>query len=113
LNVDGLAGGINQFEYVRNNPQNAKDPSGLYEIDVHHYLTYFLAKKNGCFSDAEAREIRTGTSVLMKTQKHGLLTATPKDSGKSMRSITGFIQEVINHILMRTGGMPRWVEAAV
>jgi hypothetical protein len=60
LNVDGLAGGINQFEYVRNNPQNAKDPTGLYEIDVHYYLTYLLAVKTGCFSDAEAREIPNG-----------------------------------------------------
>ena len=53
----GLAGGINQFSYVGNNPQNRKDPTGLYEIDVHYYLTYFLAKKTGCFTDAEARLI--------------------------------------------------------
>lgn len=53
----GVAGGINQFGYVGNNPLNAKDPSGLYEIDVHYYLTYYLARKTGCFTDAQARLI--------------------------------------------------------
>jgi len=56
----GLAGGINQFAYVGNSPQNAKDPSGLYDIDVHYYLTYYLARSTGCFDDSQARQIAEG-----------------------------------------------------
>jgi len=35
----------------------------LYEIDVHYYLTYYLAKQTGCFSDAQARAIANGNQV--------------------------------------------------
>jgi RHS repeat-associated protein len=56
----GLAGGLNQFAYVGNDPQNRTDPSGLHEIDVHYYLTYYLAMKAGCYSEGEAREIANG-----------------------------------------------------
>ncbi|HVI70243.1 MAG TPA: hypothetical protein VM656_02005, partial [Pyrinomonadaceae bacterium] len=43
-----------------NNPVSKKDPLGLYEIDVHYYLTYFLALKTGCFTPDEARLIAEG-----------------------------------------------------
>lgn len=53
-------GGVNLYGFVSNNPINKYDQLGLYEIDVHYYLTYYLAKKIGCFNDPEAREIAEG-----------------------------------------------------
>jgi hypothetical protein len=53
----GFGGGVNLFAYVGNNPQNAVDPSGLYNEDVHYYLTYFIATKFSCLSGNEARLI--------------------------------------------------------
>ena len=46
------------WAYVRNNPQNRVDPSGLCgEIDVHYYLTYFIASRFPCLTADEARLI--------------------------------------------------------
>lgn len=56
----GFGGGVNQFRYVGNNPVNRIDPLGLYEIDVHYYLTYYLALRTGCFSAQGARDIAEG-----------------------------------------------------
>src|SRR5690606_17164372 len=57
----GFAGGdMNLYGYVGNSPTGKRDPLGLYEEDVHYYLTLYLAKRNGCFSDTEARIIAFG-----------------------------------------------------
>jgi len=53
----GLEGGMNQFGYVGNSPFGGTDPLGLYEKDVHYYLTYYLARKNGCFTEWQAKYI--------------------------------------------------------
>jgi RHS repeat-associated protein len=56
----GLAGGVNGYSYTRNNPLIRKDPSGLFDLDFHYYLTYYLAISTGCFNPEEARLIAEG-----------------------------------------------------
>lgn len=39
----GLEPDVNPYRYVHNAFPNATDPSGLYETDIHFYMTYYLA----------------------------------------------------------------------
>lgn len=51
----GEEGGTNLYGFVNNDPANKIDQLGMYEIDVHYYLTYYLALNHGCFSSQDAR----------------------------------------------------------
>ncbi len=56
-------GGVNLYGFVSNAPANKLDQLGMYEIDVHYYLTYFLAERVGCFDASEARQIALGDQI--------------------------------------------------
>jgi hypothetical protein len=43
----GLAPDTNLYRYVGDNPANATDPTGLYDDDVHFYMTYYIALSIG------------------------------------------------------------------
>lgn len=59
----GLRGGLNPFVYVGSDPLNAVDPWGLYQIDMHYYMTYFLGIVTG-FSADQARTIALATQFV-------------------------------------------------
>ena len=56
----GEDGGVNVYGFVGNNTIGQIDPTGLFEIDVHYYLTYFLARQTGCFDPWEAKKVAEG-----------------------------------------------------
>lgn len=51
----GTPDGLNPYLYVNNNPINSIDPLGLYQTDMHYYMTYFLAITAGIDSDNARR----------------------------------------------------------
>ncbi|MET3120335.1 RHS repeat-associated protein, partial [Undibacterium sp. GrIS 1.8] len=59
----GIEGGINPYSYVNSSPLINIDPLGLYESDIHYYMTYFLAIIGGMSAD-DARMMALATQFV-------------------------------------------------
>lgn len=59
----GLGGGTNPYEYAGSNPLVKIDPLGLYQSDVHYYMTYFLAITAGLGAE-DARVMALATQYI-------------------------------------------------
>jgi hypothetical protein len=59
----GERGGINTYVILENHPVGAIDALGMYEVDVHRYLTRFLAEKAG-FCPSRADSVGRETQAL-------------------------------------------------
>jgi RHS repeat-associated protein len=59
----GLAGGLNAFSYVGSQPTSSWDLLGLYQQDIHYYMTLFLAITAGV-SPEDARSIALASAFV-------------------------------------------------
>ena len=57
----GLEGGLNPYLYADADPLSKADPLGLYSVDVHYYMTLFLARVAGV-------DLQTALTIAQATQ---------------------------------------------
>jgi RHS repeat-associated protein len=59
----GFPDGADPYAYVNNDPLNKIDPLGLYQIDIHYYMTYFLGVMAG-LSEYQAHVVALGAQYV-------------------------------------------------
>lgn len=91
--ADRLAGG-NVYAYVSNNPLTQVDAQGLYQEDIHYYMTFFLALAAGVDYN-EARIIALATQYI--DDNPATRPLDEKDLGTTVGSITKNQQALLTY----------------
>lgn len=87
----GEHGGVNIYNYVYNNALNRVDMLGLYEKDVHYYLTWFLAKAAG-FNEKGC----TGAAGRLSAKSIGRETQALDEKGDDRHPVGNSFWEIIS-----------------
>lgn len=108
--------GANLYTYCEDDPVNSVDPTGQYEIDVHQFLTQYLADKAGFGNAAQIGEEAQGPDALVtkKIQADGTFLDQSRSAydGKSVNQDNMRLYHFVNQerlALMATYiGKGRW-----
>ncbi|MGE0315708.1 MAG: DUF6765 family protein [Lautropia sp.] len=90
----GYPDGPDAYAYARGDPINATDPSGLYEEDMHYYMTWFVAITTG-YSVEDARTLALAAQYVDVNPITRPMDGT--SASTTFESITRNHQQLLNY----------------